>query len=65
MLILSKQDIAYIIKALIEHKEKLEALPPYPLQREDLRPYDELIKRLADFRGAILPNAKVSVRNRR
>jgi hypothetical protein len=52
MLALSKDELAFIIKALIEHKEKLEAMAPYPMQKDDVRPYDDLIHKLVRSRDA-------------
>lgn len=64
MLKLSKNDIAFIIKALIEHKEKIEARPPYTKQCEDLEPYDGLIQRLATYRDVNVRRRTRKLRSR-
>ena len=39
MLNLTRDEIAWLLGPLIEHIEKLERMPPYPKQSEDLKPY--------------------------
>jgi len=50
MLALTKDQITYLLKALVEHKTKLERMRPYPKQKNDLRPYNDLIKVLVKYR---------------
>jgi hypothetical protein len=49
-IILSKTDLTYLLKALIEHKAHIERSNPYPLQKRDLQPYDALIRKLVKYR---------------
>ena len=51
MMKLSKQEITYLLKLLLEHKTKLERIKPYPSQERDLRPYEALIRKLTQYRA--------------
>ena len=54
MLQLSRDEIAFILRALFEHKDKIEAMPPYPVKNDDLKTYDDLIHKLATYRDQSL-----------
>jgi hypothetical protein len=41
----------YIIKALVERKAYIERLKPYPEQKNNLRPYAALIRKLMKYRS--------------
>ena len=51
MLKISNQELKYLLKALVEHKAKLERIESYPSQGRDLRPYDRLIQKLTKYRA--------------
>jgi uncharacterized protein YaaR (DUF327 family) len=53
MLKLSKMEISHILKALVEHQSKLERLKSYPLQKSDIKPYKNLIKKFVSYRTSI------------
>ncbi len=50
MLKLSRDEVTFIIKSLVEHKEKIEHMKPYPAQRDDLKPYRDLIGKFVIYR---------------
>ena len=54
MLKISKQELNYLLKAIVEHKAKLQRIKPYPLQKSDIRPYDGLIRKLTEYRSSRL-----------
>jgi len=64
MLNLSPDDITFLLKALLEHREKLERMEPYVSQDDDLKPYNDLIKRLVKHRSAIRTKKKSRSRKR-
>lgn len=52
MLKISKQELTYLLKALVEHKTQLEKVSSYPSKESDLRPYNSLIRKLTAYRTA-------------
>jgi hypothetical protein len=50
MLRLSEDEVMCLIKALVEHRAKLERMDPYPKQKMDIRPYRSLAQRLMKYR---------------
>lgn len=54
MLKLSQDEVVFLLKSLIEHKEKLEQMKSYPKKRDDLKPYTDLIKKLVNHRNGNL-----------
>jgi hypothetical protein len=54
MLKLSQDEVVFLLKSLIEHKEKLEKMEPYSKKLDDLKPYSDLIKKLVNYRNGTL-----------
>jgi hypothetical protein len=55
---LSKEELSLVLKALVEHVSKLERMKPYPLQKSDIKPYNDLIKKLVKARKASTQKSK-------
>jgi hypothetical protein len=51
MLPFSKKEITHLIKALVEWQSKLERMKPYPSKKSDIKPYEDLIKKLVKYRS--------------
>lgn len=50
MVTFSDDELTFVLKALIEHKEKLGRMGAYPKQKEDMKPYEALIQKLTKYR---------------
>lgn len=46
-----EEEVMYILKALVERKAYIERLKPYPEQKNNLRPYAALIRKLMKYRS--------------
>ena len=53
MINLSYDEVVYLLGPLIEHREKLERMPWYPKQKEDIQPYSDLIKKFRKYGKSI------------
>jgi hypothetical protein len=54
MLKFSKEEVADLLKALIEWEAKLDRMKPYRTQKNDLKPYRRLIRKLANYRRTLV-----------
>ncbi len=48
----TKDEVTFILKALIEHKAKIERMKSYPEQKDNLKPYNSLIRKFVKYRLA-------------
>jgi hypothetical protein len=54
MLYISEGDVTFLLKVLLEHIEKIERMQAYPEQKNDLKPYNDLVHRLVEYRDKTL-----------
>jgi hypothetical protein len=50
MVTFSDDELIFVLKALMEHKDKLGRLTAYPQQADDMKPYEVLIRKLIRYR---------------
>lgn len=54
MLDFSREEVAFILRALVEQSERLERMKPHPERTDDSNPYPGLIRRLVTYRNVTL-----------